>query len=458
MAQEVRSPGEDAAAPSEGLAVDRDLVRRIVLSSSFAKSPRLSHFLRYVCTEAEEGRQGGISEQRIGSAVFGRQPDYDSAVDSIVRSHASRLRHRLREYFESEGLHEPVILSIPKGSYVPRFELRGQARRFAETETGLPVSDPGPEDVGAARSPSPLGREADTAPGTGLPLPSARNARLWQFAFALSTAVACLLGIALAMHLWGPQHHRHHLFWSAFLDPRHSHTVLVESDSGLVMLQHFTHHPVSLASYISDDYLRDTSSADAKPEVVARLGVRRYTPAVDGAIYEKISRLLPDAQESISVHYARDLRLDDLKQGNAILLGTHESDPWVELFESSMNFTFRNDLAAGTTSMTNRHPLAGEPASFPMLNNDPNHTVYGLVAYLPNLTHTGHVLIVEGETMAGTQTASEFLLNDAHLLPFLTSIQNKDGSIPHFEVLIRSSSLGGESSKIERVAFRTDAD
>lgn len=457
MVQELRSPGADAATASEVLEVDRDLVRRIVLSSAFAKSPRLSHFLRYVCTEAEEGRQSGINEQRIGSAVFGRDPDYDSTVDSIVRSHASRLRHRLREYFASEGLHEPVILSIPKGSYVPRFELRGQAPRFMETEASIPVFDPVPEDVTATSSPSPLGRHA-ASPGTGLPPSSARNARPWQLAFALSTAVACILGFALAVHLWGPQHQRHHVFWSAFLDPRHSHTMLVEADSGLVMLQHFTHHPVSLASYISGDYLRDTSSADAKPEMVARLGIRRYTPAVDGAIYEKISRLLPDTQDSIGVRYARDLRLDDLKQGNAILLGTHESDPWVELFESSMNFTFCNDLAAGTTSMANRHPLAGEPASFPMLNNDPEHTVYGLVAYLPNLTHTGHVLIVEGETMAGTQTASEFLLNDTHLLPFLGSIQRKDGSIPHFEVLIRSNSLGGESSKIERIAWRVHAD
>ncbi len=60
--------------------------------------------------------------------------------------------------------------------------------------------------------------------------------------------------------------------------------------------------------------------------------------------------------------------------------------------------------------------------------------------------------------MAGTQTASEFLLDDTHLLPFLKSIQKKNGAIPHFEVLIRSSSLGGESSRIDLVAFRADPD
>ncbi|WP_083344962.1 hypothetical protein [Terriglobus roseus] len=252
--------------------------------------------------------------------------------------------------------------------------------------------------------------------------------------------------------------HAPHVFWNAFLNRQHGRTMLVESDSGLVMLQHFTRRPVSLASYISGEYLNDVSSPDEKPDTVTRLSSRRYTPAVDGAIYEKISHHLPDVQDSIDIRYARDLRLNDLKQGNAILLGTHESNPWVELFESSMNFTFQNNLAAGTTSMGNRHPQAGEQAMYPMLSNDPLHTVYGLVAYRPNLTRTGHVLIVEGETMAGTQTASEFLLDDTHLLPFLKSIQKKDGTIPHFEVLIRSSSVAGESAQIDRVAYRVDAD
>ncbi len=456
MLQEMKSPVAGSGLLSRGLAVDRDLVRRIVLSSAFAKSARLSHFLRYICTEAEAGRQNRINEQCIGNAVFGRDPDYDSTADSIVRSHASRLRHRLREYFETEGRHEPVILTIPKGSYIPRFELRDSgAASYPEVEGSAGTLNQGLE-VATGLEPEAYtitDATADPAPG------SARSSVLhWQIGFALATAIAIALGVVLAVHLWGPRHQKHHIFWSDFLDPRHGHTMLVEADSGLVILQHFTLRPVSLASYIDGSYLRDVASQDQKPETVARLGSRRYTPAVDGAIYEKLSHLLPDTQESLDIRYARDLRLDDLKQGNGILLGSHESDPWVELFEHSMNFVFRNDLAAGTTAMVNRHPQPGEQAIYPMLRNDPEHTVYGLVAYRPNLTHTGHVLIVEGETMAGTQTASEFLLDDTHLLPFLKSIQKKNGAIPHFEVLIRSSSLGGESSRIDLVAFRADPD
>lgn len=451
MLQEMRPPTDGTGPTQKRPAVDRDLVRRIVLSSAFAKSPRLSHFLRYICTEVEEGRQSKISEQSIGTAVFGRNPDYDSNADSIVRSHASRLRHRLREYFETEGVDEPVLLTIPKGSYIPRFESRITAATpqvEPEEARNLPEATALPQlrVAGVDNTEEPARRlEQNSALG-------------WKISFFLVAAVALACIAVLIMRSVETRHRTQHLFWSTFLNGQRGRTMLVESDSGLVMLQHFTHHPVSLASYISGDYMHDVSSPDEKPDTVARLGSRRYTPAVDSAIYEKIFRHLPDAQDTLDVRYARDLRLDDLKQGNAILLGTHESNPWVELFESSMNFRFRNDLAAGTTSMVNLHPQPGELAVYPMLSNDPEHTVYGLVAYRPNLTRTGHVLIVEGETMAGTQTASEFLLDDTHLLPFLKSIQKKDGTIPHFEVLIRSSSLAGESSQIDRVAYRVDSD
>jgi hypothetical protein len=453
----MKSPTEVIALASGGLAVDRDLVRRIVLSSAFARSPRLSHFLRYVCTEAEEGRQHSINEQRIGTAVFGRDPDYDSTADSIVRSHASRLRHRLRDYFETEGAAEPVVLSIPKGSYIPRLQLRTQDEQSGDTDDGNRQSFVTATPFhGSEVNVTSLQQDGFAVSASVIPM---KNPVMpWQVAFMVALVAALASTITLVMHLVGSGHQRNHIFWSAFLAPHESHTTLVEADSGLVMLQHFTKRKVSLASYISGEYLRDVASHEASDDLVTRLGTRRYMPVVDSAIYEKIVRLLPNGQENLSVRYARDMRLDDLKQGNAILLGTHESDPWVELFESTMNFTFRNNLAAGTTEMVNRHPLAGEQPIYPMVSNDPDHTVYGLVAYRPNLTRTGHVLIVEGETMAGTQTASEFLLDDTHLLPFLKSIQRKDGTIPHFEALIRSSSLGGQSSQIERVAFRAYTD
>ncbi len=99
----------------------RELVSRIVSSPIFARSERLSTLLTYVCDMALKGRDGELNEQRIGHAVFGRSPDYDSSVDGIVRTQASRLRQRLDLYFEQEGVAEPVRVVIPRGGYVPVF-------------------------------------------------------------------------------------------------------------------------------------------------------------------------------------------------------------------------------------------------------------------------------------------------------------------------------------------------
>ena len=58
----------------------------------------------------------------------------------------------------------------------------------------------------------------------------------------------------------------------------------------------------------------------------------------------------------MSVRYARDLRPNDFKTGDAILLGSSEADPWDELFEHNMNFVFKDDYNKGVFSIFNRSP------------------------------------------------------------------------------------------------------
>src|SRR5260370_21645953 len=86
----------------------RELLSRVLSSAVFQKSKRLSDLLSFVCELTLQGREKELNEQRIGEAVFGRSRDYDSSIDGIVRTQASRLRNRLDTYFESEGAKEPA--------------------------------------------------------------------------------------------------------------------------------------------------------------------------------------------------------------------------------------------------------------------------------------------------------------------------------------------------------------
>ena len=101
-------------------------MRRLASSSTFEKSPRLQAFFLYVCRCAIENKPEEVSEQQIGINVYGRLPGYNPNEDNIVRSQARLLRMKLDHHFAHEGKHEPVVISIPKGHYLPVFETRAE--------------------------------------------------------------------------------------------------------------------------------------------------------------------------------------------------------------------------------------------------------------------------------------------------------------------------------------------
>jgi hypothetical protein len=101
-----------------------DLVHRVASSSTLEKSPRLRAFFLHVCRCALEDKPEEATEQQIGIYVYGRMPGYNPNDDNIVRSQARMLRMKLEHHFANEGKDEPVIITIPKGQYLPVFESR----------------------------------------------------------------------------------------------------------------------------------------------------------------------------------------------------------------------------------------------------------------------------------------------------------------------------------------------
>jgi Tol biopolymer transport system component len=96
-------------------------LERIARSPIFSKSARLTAFLRYVVAQTLASQADSLKEPVIAMELYGRGSDFDSALDPVVRVDARRLRDKLREYY-AESSTEPVIISLPKGSYVPVFE------------------------------------------------------------------------------------------------------------------------------------------------------------------------------------------------------------------------------------------------------------------------------------------------------------------------------------------------
>lgn len=93
-----------------------------------------------------------------------------------------------------------------------------------------------------------------------------------------------------------------------------------------------------------------------------------------------------------------------------------------------------------------------------MVVDDPAHRAYALVALLPNLSRTGNVLIVEGSTMAGTEAASDFAFDGNRLEALLQPYLRTNKTMPHFEILLQTSNIGGAAPESNVVAFRIHKD
>jgi serine/threonine-protein kinase len=106
-----------ALAESEVASV-RSHLEGLLASPKFARSERLSQFLRFIVERHLQGRDAELKESVIALEVFGKS-DYDPKQDSMVRTEAGRLRARLAEYYLGEGSGETVIIELPKGGYVP---------------------------------------------------------------------------------------------------------------------------------------------------------------------------------------------------------------------------------------------------------------------------------------------------------------------------------------------------
>ncbi len=102
----------------------RAALEKILASPGFANAERLSRFLRYTVEETLNGQTDKLKESLLGIDVFGRKPSYDPRVDAVVRTEAVKLRARLREYYESEGREDEIVIDLPKGGYIPAFRHR----------------------------------------------------------------------------------------------------------------------------------------------------------------------------------------------------------------------------------------------------------------------------------------------------------------------------------------------
>jgi TolB-like protein len=101
-------------------AIERQL-ERIYLDPHFTESQILRKFLSFIVEETMLGRANCLKEYTIALSVLEKPPCFRPKENGIVRIHAGRLRRALQQYYSDKGRDDQIVITIPKGQYVPMF-------------------------------------------------------------------------------------------------------------------------------------------------------------------------------------------------------------------------------------------------------------------------------------------------------------------------------------------------
>ena len=412
------------------------LVQRIVSSPPFQKGTRLRDLLQYVTEQTIRGHAHELTEQHIGNALFHKPSDYSPLEDSSVRVHARQLRLKLHEYFNEDGRNESLILEIPKGAYAPAF--RAVLKPVAPLE-GAPKA---------------------------IPVTSSRWRAMVPWALCALLAILCVVLTyrTVPHHAVGVDTGSAALSWpfSQIFDARHQ-TIIVVADSNYGMSRILASQSGSLDQYLRRDFQRSATVrkiGESDFRLSEYISNSTLTSFADVADVVSLFKMAGPLQSQVSVRYPRDLMMRDLDHNNYIFIGSPASNPWVALLQEKLNFRESETVVGKSVKVfINKNPKPGEQAQYEGLRwTGSMGEDYATISLLPNATHDGSVLALQGLQQEGTEAAGRFLADEENRRQLMSAlgISASDGVSQNiwFEALIRSRTVSGAPNSTTLVAVR----
>lgn len=405
------------------------LLERILLTSPFQKSSRLPALLSYLAEHSIDGSLDELTEQRIGTAVFGKPAGYSPAEDSAVRVHVRQLRLRLHEYFACEGQEETLLVDIPKGSY----ELVFRAAHAKSPLLNPPLLSPPAE-----RKKGPL---------------RIRNVVFWT---ALLAAVVCASGWFFAVRA----NRIARVPWPLSEVVQNNRQTTVVVSDGSSMLRLLTQRQFTLEDYLKPDFL-GSMTPPHMDENLARLvqyiSDSQITSFADTMVASTLVRLAGTHSSNFILCTARDLNRRGLDRGDFVFVGGPTSNPWVSLYADRLNFQVVEDGVGGKMYFLNKKPRPGEQATYEGLRyTGSGGEDYATISLLPSSSGQGNVLILQGLREEGTEALAILLADkkDRAELGRVLNVHANHNKPVYFEALIRARTVAGAPVSISIIATR----
>lgn len=427
------------------------LVQRVASSRHLVKAPQLRDILVYISRRVLADHATTIGEQEIGCKVLGRRPDFSPNEDNIVRVQIRHLRKRLEDYFGTEGVDETIVLTIPKGGYLPHFDPRPE--HAAQDAIAAPAEIPAP---------------TLNFPVADAPPPKARRSRRATALLALLLAGVAVAALVLWRHPAvsrpapvgeeAPAAHEDPL-WSKVFAPRRQ-TSIVVADTNLVMVQDILDADIPLSEYLNGGYPEKLIGNLPNRELQAALrliSARQYTSLGDAILAAKFMDLGRRYNAQTNLLYSRYASVREFKTGNFVLIGSRRGIPWEQLFESQLNFDIEQDHATRRYHLRNKSPLPGERAVYGVSSGGrANQDTYADIALLPNLAGTGYVLILSGIDMAATEAAGELVTKPDFGATLAKLLSSQAGQPPasYIEILVEAKATAGTSGGAKIIGYR----
>jgi hypothetical protein len=421
-----------------------------VNSELFRRSLAMRAFLLYITERVISGRAEELKEQSIGAEVLGRKPNYNPADDNIVRVRAHELRGRLEKYFTSEGVNEAVVITMPRGAYAPEF-LPRKAAQLAEVKL-----KPQAEEEAL-----PIGQDDESNAEVAI----IQKPALWHWlAFAAVVLVAIAVSVAITRYAVQSKIPLSSArpagviadFWGQFFEKPNEELKVVYADTSFALWQDLNSKTLDLGDYLNRKYY------DARGNKLFNVVMRRVTSPADMALSVHLASLAGQFGGQEDPMFARDAEAAFFHQGNVVLIGSHRSNPWVAVYEPSLNFALDQDPHSGAPLFRNRTPQANEDATYGIpdmydtqRSEEKTYPSYGVVALLKGCGDHGLTVLVEGLNAQATQAAGDMVADPQRLDTLLQSIGHKPGtSVAPFEALFQVISLPGGYNNPKVIAYR----
>lgn len=394
-------------------------IRKILESRTFHNTEVLKRLLDYLGRQAVENHADDLKEYTIGIEAFGKPADYDPQTDSSVRVQIGKLRHKLDEYYRTEGLTDDLLLELPKGHFKLEFHQR--------SEPAVPPP--------ASAAPSPAR------------FPGLRR-WLWfagALAAILAVAVPLLRRPAPVASPWSPAMEE---FWGPFLSTPRPIMIAIGAPMFVKMGNDFFRDP-GLNAW-------DAAAQSAKiAEVQRAVGAASSAPAFtytgigEAEAAFELGRLLLPRGRDVALRASNQLTWEDIGRYNTIFLGPPKYN------QQTLDLPVQQDFEISHARVQNLHPRPGEPRTYDdtwapdRVRLDAGHAV---ISRLPGLNGAGEMLILAGSSTECTRAAVEYVSRPAYVADLLHRIQT-NGSPHWFQVVILARFKSQTPIAIEAVAF-----